>query len=352
MKKMMMLALALLLCGRLAVPASAAEFSDVGEDHWARADIEKAAELGIVSGYADGTFRPDAGVTNAQFAVMLSRAFFPEEVEQARDGSGAWYWANLSALHELGVLQGTSMAEASDWESRAGRRISRYNMARMAANILELRGKTAGDAEKAAAAGKIADYDYILSSEYAGYGDAVASVCALGIISGYADGTFSGMVNMNRAQSCVVIGRLSRCLGTAVPTLADGSEMTEENVRRLIETLRPLYPDGMRWTNDNSYYSPVLNMNGHGCAAFAFRCSDTVFGSLPISATHSDFDRVRVGDIVRMDNNTHSVIVLEKHAGSITIAEGNYNSEMRWGREVSRAELEAGHFTVRTRWPA
>lgn len=41
--------------------------------HWAAADVEKAAELGIIGGYEDGTFRPDASLTRAQFVTILYR---------------------------------------------------------------------------------------------------------------------------------------------------------------------------------------------------------------------------------------------------------------------------------------
>lgn len=48
-------------------------FSDVPADFWSRAQIERAAELGLVSGYADGSFRPNASVTRGQFVTMLWR---------------------------------------------------------------------------------------------------------------------------------------------------------------------------------------------------------------------------------------------------------------------------------------
>ena len=40
-------------------------FSDI-KGHWAKAYIERAAELGWISGFQDGTFRPDAYITRAQ----------------------------------------------------------------------------------------------------------------------------------------------------------------------------------------------------------------------------------------------------------------------------------------------
>jgi murein DD-endopeptidase MepM/ murein hydrolase activator NlpD len=47
-------------------------FSDVPSSHWAYAYIETAVSRGIVGGYADGTYRPDALLTRAQLAKILA----------------------------------------------------------------------------------------------------------------------------------------------------------------------------------------------------------------------------------------------------------------------------------------
>ncbi len=46
-------------------------FSDVPADYWAYNYIETAAAHGVISGYTDGTFRPVANVTRAQLAKMI-----------------------------------------------------------------------------------------------------------------------------------------------------------------------------------------------------------------------------------------------------------------------------------------
>ncbi|MBQ7744470.1 MAG: S-layer homology domain-containing protein, partial [Ruminococcus sp.] len=49
-------------------------FSDVSDSHWAASQIQSAYEASIVSGMGDGTFAPDAEVTYAQVIVMLVNA--------------------------------------------------------------------------------------------------------------------------------------------------------------------------------------------------------------------------------------------------------------------------------------
>ena len=48
-------------------------FSDVPEDHWAAPYIITAAERGWVSGFQDGTFRPEAGITRAETVTILNK---------------------------------------------------------------------------------------------------------------------------------------------------------------------------------------------------------------------------------------------------------------------------------------
>jgi hypothetical protein len=46
-------------------------FTDVGQDYWAYSHIAELACAGVISGYSDGTFRPQNSTTRAQFAKMI-----------------------------------------------------------------------------------------------------------------------------------------------------------------------------------------------------------------------------------------------------------------------------------------
>lgn len=54
--------------------AAAPEFSDIS-GHWAENTINKWRESGIVNGYPDGTFRPNALITRAELAKLITLAF-------------------------------------------------------------------------------------------------------------------------------------------------------------------------------------------------------------------------------------------------------------------------------------
>ena len=51
-------------------------FSDVPAGAWYASHVENLRELGVVVGFADGTYRPQAIVSRAEMAAILHRAFF------------------------------------------------------------------------------------------------------------------------------------------------------------------------------------------------------------------------------------------------------------------------------------
>ena len=86
-------------------------FRDVTSAHWAFDSVERAAELGLVTGYSDGTFRPDTPVTRAQFILMLWRMCGKPAAAKAAsfaDASADWYQDALSWAVEKGYVNGLS----------------------------------------------------------------------------------------------------------------------------------------------------------------------------------------------------------------------------------------------------
>ncbi len=129
--------------------------------------------------------------------------------------------------------------------------------------------------------------------------------------------------------------------------------LDETSVYNAMIALQDEYPDGMEWTNDNFYMwnggGPYSG--GYGCVAFAFILSDAAFGDLPARQVNTlDLSVIRVGDIIRYSG--HSVIVLEVYEDYVVVAEGNINSSVMWGREVTLDEMLGGFEHYLTRYPA
>lgn len=129
------------------------------------------------------------------------------------------------------------------------------------------------------------------------------------------------------------------------------TEPAESNqVYETIMAQKAVFPEGMHWTNDNYYgWKGGTYTGGFGCAGFAFAVSDAAFGDVP-ATIHRDYSNLRVGDILRVDHDTHSVIVLEVKENSVIVAEGNYNSSIHWGREIPMERLIDPSSYIMTRY--
>ena len=65
----------------LSAAVSAAEYSDVSDAHWANEQIVYLQDE--ITGYPDGTFRPEKAVSRAEFLTLFARIAFPDEWKQA-----------------------------------------------------------------------------------------------------------------------------------------------------------------------------------------------------------------------------------------------------------------------------
>ena len=133
-----------------------------------------------------------------------------------------------------------------------------------------------------------------------------------------------------------------------------GSVLTEQIVYERIMAMKPSYPEGMPFTNETHIYMWRGGNNpyaiGLGCVAFAFIMSDAAFGDLQ-ARVHYDINDIKIGDILRINNQTHSVIVIGRDSRGITIAEGNYNRSVHWGRTITWTRLQQIFNYAQTRYP-
>ncbi|MDE6910258.1 MAG: hypothetical protein K2P44_07315 [Lachnospiraceae bacterium] len=125
---------------------------------------------------------------------------------------------------------------------------------------------------------------------------------------------------------------------------------TDSQIYDTIMAQKAVFPEGMHWTNDNYYgWKGGTYTGGFGCAGFAFAVSDAAFGDTR-AQTHKDYSNIKVGDILRVDNDTHSVIVLAVKESSVIVAEGNYNGTIHWGREIPKTQLVDPSSYIMTRY--
>ena len=84
-------------------------FTDI-KGHWAEKYIERAAELGWIKGFEDGSFRPDTYITRAQAMTMINRVLnrIPEENSDLLSSMNVWPDCNPGDWFYLAVQEATN----------------------------------------------------------------------------------------------------------------------------------------------------------------------------------------------------------------------------------------------------
>lgn len=90
--------------------AQASQFPDVPSNYWAASFINELVVRGVIAGFPDGSFKPDAPVTRAQFAAMVQKAL---SKTKGRDviafvdvPSNYWALTAINNAYQMGFLSG------------------------------------------------------------------------------------------------------------------------------------------------------------------------------------------------------------------------------------------------------
>ncbi|CAH1200584.1 hypothetical protein PAECIP111893_01472 [Paenibacillus plantiphilus] len=169
------------------------KFADVPETNWASKEIRRLVELGAISGYGDGTFKPNASVTRAEFLkmIVLSLGLQTEGSKVFADTEGHWAQQYVSIAGALGVVRGKS-----DNTFAPDAVITREEMAVILARVANMAAVSSNSPFKDG--GSISGWA----------SDAIATLAEAGIMGGYPDGSFQPQNNASRAQAAAVIVRM------------------------------------------------------------------------------------------------------------------------------------------------
>jgi hypothetical protein len=84
------------------------------EGHWAYDHIVHGAKVGWINGYEDGTFRPDAAITRAEFMALVNRMLGRDPTLESDNLPSIVYWidnANRDAWYYLDVQEASKTHE-------------------------------------------------------------------------------------------------------------------------------------------------------------------------------------------------------------------------------------------------
>lgn len=160
-------------------------------NHWAKASIDVLIAKELLTGYSDGTFRPDSGMTRAEAIKVIATHLGLEGQGSSFTDVASTHWANtfIGAAAQSGLINGYS-----DGTFRPNEKISRGEIAALITRAFKLTGT--GNVSFKDVNGNAWSYKYI---------DALVSNK---ITTGYADSTFKPEKVITRAEFATFIARL------------------------------------------------------------------------------------------------------------------------------------------------
>ena len=179
----------------VAVPIEALAATDTN-GHWAESTINSWINSGYISGYPDGTFRPNNAISRAEFVTIANKAFgftSSQGISFNDVKPGYWAYSEIQKGVAAGYIQGDTIGTF-----RPGSAVSRQEAAVMLAN---LRGYASDEG---------AAYNYTDRWAMANWAaGAIGAVSRNGVMSGYPDGTFRPQQALTRAEAVASLQKIA-----------------------------------------------------------------------------------------------------------------------------------------------
>lgn len=176
-------------------------FPDV-QTHWSRSTVEKLAKRGVAAGFEDGTFRPDAAVTRAEFAALTAKAFNLSAGGSCPFGDcaeGDWFTPFVAAAYNAGIAAGVGGGAFSP-----NTKITREDCCVILYRALTQRQRALQGDKSFSDIAAAADYSR----------EPISKMAANGIINGF-NNEFKPKDNATRAEACTMIYNVLTYLGEA-----------------------------------------------------------------------------------------------------------------------------------------
>ena len=202
--KLINLALAVLLSVFLGAGQSFAAPPDI-QGHWAEKQISDWVDKGAATGYPDGSFKPDDGITRAEFITLVNKSFGltrSAQISFTDVSTTDWFFEQVCRAGAAGYISGYG-----DGTLRPDNEISRQEVAAILSRLLKLKVT-----DNMGAISVFKDADSIPQWSKG----TVNAVVAGGYMSGYPDQTYQPERAITRAEAIVT---LDRAVGGAAKTI-------------------------------------------------------------------------------------------------------------------------------------
>ncbi|MGE7948485.1 S-layer homology domain-containing protein [Lysinibacillus sp. NPDC093688] len=204
-------------------------FKDVTRSHWAYESIKQVAEKGLVTGYEDGTYKPSAQVTRAEFATFLSRVFDGKDRTTVKFKDVGSHWA-IDAIQEGLAVGFIRESDFANNKFEPNKPMTRGEMSRWLSNALAHANPEYGKAIEEMANSSLTLIP--IPEFYGGGGNKkdlpyIGVALATGLLSGYEDFSFKPNGNTTRAEVAIILIRFMDTLKKAPSDFTGMKELLE-----------------------------------------------------------------------------------------------------------------------------
>ncbi|WP_165878503.1 S-layer homology domain-containing protein [Natranaerovirga pectinivora] len=193
--KRVSVSLVIIILTTINIYANQSNLSDI-KGHWAEPTIQKLVARGGISGYPDGTFKPQNTISNAEFIAILMRTTTGKTF--TRQQGQHWASGEFEEAYKLGIVTNSELS-SRDFDKP----ITRLEMAKYTERaLLNILGEEQVNSDGIEVL--IGDYNKITKRSEQYY---IKSVYARGIIVGDDKGNFNPGNNATRAEASTIILR-------------------------------------------------------------------------------------------------------------------------------------------------
>lgn len=276
-------------------------FSDVADGAWYAENVNKMAELGLLTGYEDGTFRPDDTISNAEFVSIVNRCVTGLNLPSYDGG----HWASENMKHAYNN-------HWYDYDEILAADFDKPITRQLAVKIIDLAfGIPENEHEDNAY------YKYMTSirdfNDIPGrYAYLVVRAYNNNILTGDENGCFNPASNITRAEACAIITRAKgdSALPEVVPAetaapaqnfisggvsrngrlSVSGTQLINQNGEPIV--LRGMSSHGIQWYANFTSYQAIKNTADRGANVFriAMYTDENGYISNPESVKRSTFE--------------------------------------------------------------
>lgn len=207
-KKILCCVLSLVLLASATISSYAA-FSDT-QGHWSEANVDRACEEGIVNGYTDGSFKPNAKVSHQEAMTMVCRtveAVLPGKLDMDRADNYMSVLTELEFAQSWALPYGAALFDAGaafveDFSGKAGAPATRQTIGAWMVRALDLPVAPLCEVDVFPDMDKV---DPMFTGE-------VHTLKHYGIMSGYTDGSFGPANQVTRGEFATVCVNVLDCM--------------------------------------------------------------------------------------------------------------------------------------------